>query len=101
MVGDVTGSYIRGCAVHRTFNRAVTIHGANNLLVERNVAYNNMGHAIFTEDGVEQNNVVQYNLAVFTRTSSSLLNVDVTPSSFWVSEREREGGRVYFLSAFG
>ncbi|XP_045124918.1 fibrocystin-L-like [Portunus trituberculatus] len=84
MVGDVTGSYIRGCAVHRTYNRAVTIHGANNLVVERNVAYNNMGHAIFTEDGVEQNNVVEYNLAVFTRTSSSLLNVDVTPSSFWV-----------------
>ncbi|XP_050685917.1 fibrocystin-L-like isoform X2 [Eriocheir sinensis] len=84
MVGDVSTSYIRGCAVHRTYNRAITIHAANYLTVERNVAYNNMGHAIFTEDGVEQNNVIQYNLAVFTRSSSSLLNVDITPASFWV-----------------
>ncbi|XP_064089363.1 fibrocystin-L-like [Macrobrachium nipponense] len=84
LVGNVNTSYIRGCAVHRTYNRAVTIHAADYLTIERNVVYNNMGHAIFTEDGIEQNNVIQYNLAVYTRTSSSLLNVDVTPSSYWV-----------------
>ncbi|XP_063856678.1 fibrocystin-L-like isoform X4 [Scylla paramamosain] len=84
LAGDMGGSYIRGCSIHHTYNRAVTMHSTNNLLVEHNVAYNNMGHAIFTEDGVEQNSVVQYNLAVYTRTSSSLLNVDVTRSSFWV-----------------
>lgn len=25
-MGDMTGNYVRGCAIHRTFNRAVTIH---------------------------------------------------------------------------
>ncbi|XP_063862995.1 fibrocystin-L-like [Scylla paramamosain] len=84
LAGDMGGSYIRRCSIHHTYNRAVTMHARNNLLVEHNVVYNNMGHAIFTEDGVEQNSVVQYNLAVYTRTSSSLLNVDVTRSSFWV-----------------
>ncbi|XP_068250285.1 fibrocystin-L-like [Palaemon carinicauda] len=84
LVGEVSTSYIRGCAVHRTYNRAVTIHAADYLTIERNVVYNNMGHAIFTEDGIEQNNVIQYNLAVYTRSSSSLLNVDITPSSYWV-----------------
>ncbi|ROT65416.1 putative fibrocystin-L [Penaeus vannamei] len=84
LVGNVNTSYIRGCAVHRTYNRAVTIHAADYLTVERNVVYNNMGHAIFTEDGVEQFNVIQYNLAVYTRSSSSLLNVDITPSAYWV-----------------
>ncbi|KAK3879633.1 hypothetical protein Pcinc_015818 [Petrolisthes cinctipes] len=84
LVGNVNTSYVRGCAVHRTYNRAVTIHAANYLTVERNVIYNNMGHAIFTEDGNEQHNVIQYNLAVYTRTSASLLNVDVTPSSYWL-----------------
>ncbi|XP_063605340.1 fibrocystin-L-like [Penaeus indicus] len=84
LVGNVNTSYIRGCAVHRTYNRAVTIHAADYLTVEKNVVYNNMGHAIFTEDGVEQFNVIQYNLAVYTRSSSSLLNVDVTPSSYWI-----------------
>ena len=77
-------SYVRGCAVHKTFNRACTIHATSYLTVERNVVYDNMGHAIFTEDGIEENNVIQYNLAIFTQTSSSLLNVDITPSSYWV-----------------
>ncbi|XP_041477742.1 fibrocystin-L-like isoform X1 [Lytechinus variegatus] len=85
MNGDVTGSYVRGCSVHHTFNRAVTIHGVHNLLVEHNVAYNIMGHAYFMEDGIETNNIIQYNLAVFVRSSNSLLNVDVTPASFWVT----------------
>jgi len=43
------------------------------------------GGAIFLEDGVEVNNVLRGNLAVFVRTSSSLLNEDVTPAAFWVT----------------
>ena len=82
--GDVTGSYVRGCGIHHTFNRAVTVHGVNNLLVENNVAYNIMGHAYFLEDGVEIGTIIQDNLGVFVRGSSSLLNVDVTPATFWV-----------------
>ena len=82
--GDVTGSYVRGCGIHHTFNRAVTIHAVNNLLVEKNVAYNVMGHAYFLEDGVEVGTIIQDNLGVFVRGSSSLLNVDVTPATFWV-----------------
>ena len=82
--GDVSGSYVRGCGIHHTFNRAVTIHAVDNLLVENNVAYNVLGHAYFLEDGNEQNNVLQDNLGVFVRASSSLLNVDITPAVFWL-----------------
>ena len=39
------------------------------ILVEKNVIFNNMGHAIFTEDGIEIENIVQYNLAIYTRVS--------------------------------
>lgn len=46
-------SYVKGCSIHRTFNRALTIHGTDGLLVEHNVVYNTKGHAYFTEDGVE------------------------------------------------
>ena len=42
------------------------------------------GGAMFLEDGVEVGNVFRGNLAVFVRTSSSLLNEDVTPAAFWV-----------------
>jgi hypothetical protein len=43
-----------------------------------------MGGAFFLEDGVEIGNVFQYNLAVFVRTSSSLINEDVTPGNFLI-----------------
>jgi hypothetical protein len=81
---DVNGSYVRGCGIHHTFNRACTIHAVDNLLVEKNVAYNVLGHAYFLEDGIEQHNIIQYNLGIFVRASSSLLNVDITPATYWV-----------------
>ncbi|WAR05573.1 PKHL1-like protein, partial [Mya arenaria] len=83
--GDMSTSYVRGCGIHKTFNRAVNIHGTHNTLVEKTVIYNIMGGAFFLEDGIETNNTIQYNLAVFVRESSSLLNDDVTPASFWVT----------------
>ena len=82
--GNVTGSYVRGCGIHHTFNRAVTMHAVDHLLVEKNVAFNILGHAYFLEDGIEQFNIIQDNLGVFVRASSSLLNVDITPATFWV-----------------
>ena len=82
--GDVSGSYVRGCSIHHTFNRAVTMHAVDNLVVENNVAYNILGHAYFLEDGIEQKNTIQDNLGVFVRASSSLLNVDITPAVYWV-----------------
>lgn len=39
---------------------------------------------MFLEDGIEVGNAFRSNLAVFVRTSSSLLNEDVTPAAFWV-----------------
>lgn len=81
--GDNTGSYVRGCGIHETFNRAVNIHGSHNILVEDNVVYNVMGGAMFFEDGIETGNTLQRNLLVFVRESSSLQNDDVTPAAFW------------------
>ncbi|XP_051729532.1 LOW QUALITY PROTEIN: fibrocystin-L-like [Ctenopharyngodon idella] len=86
LMGDVKfKSYVRGCGIHQSYNRAVTIHNTHNLLVERNVIYNIMGGAFFIEDGIETGNILQYNLAVFVRQSTSLLNDDVTPAAFWVT----------------
>ena len=44
---------------------------------------------MFLEDGVEQGNTLRGNLAVFVRTSSSLLNEDVTPAAFWVIKNKQ------------
>ncbi|KAB1257904.1 Fibrocystin-L [Camelus dromedarius] len=43
------------------------------------------GGAFFIEDGIEHGNILQYNLAVFVQQSTSLLNDDVTPAAFWVT----------------
>ena len=83
--GDVDGSYVKGCSIHHSFNRAVTMHGINNLVVERNVFYHVRGNAFFMEDGIETGNVVRYNLGIFVTSSTSTLNVDVTPASYWVT----------------
>ena len=81
--GDMSTSYVRGLGIHHTFNRAVNIHGTHNTMIEKTVIYNIMGGALFLEDGIEHGNTFQYNLAVFVRESSSLLNDDITPASFW------------------
>ncbi|KAF7655004.1 hypothetical protein LDENG_00062160 [Lucifuga dentata] len=86
LMGDINfKSYVRGCGIHRTFNRAVTIHNTHRLLVERNVIYDIMGGAFFIEDGIETGNILQYNLAIFVKQSTSLLNDDVTPAAYWVT----------------
>ncbi|XP_068094022.1 fibrocystin-L-like isoform X1 [Hyperolius riggenbachi] len=86
LMGDVQfKSYVRGCGIHQTYNRAVTIHNTHHLLVEHNIIYDIMGGAFFIEDGIEHGNVLQYNLAVFVQQSTSLLNDDVTPAGYWVT----------------
>ena len=82
--GDVTGSYVRGNAIHHSYNRACTIHAVNNLIVEHNVVFDIKGLSFFVEDGIEINNIIQYNLAVYTRQSNSLLNPDIQPGAFWI-----------------
>ena len=44
-----------------------------------------MGGAYFLEDGVEIGNEFSYNLAIFVKTSSSLLTEDSTPAAYWVT----------------
>jgi hypothetical protein len=73
MMGNVRKSYIKGCAVHRTFNRAVTIHGVSHFRVLNNVAYDNMGHAFFFEDAAETHNRVEGNLAMVWERATTVL----------------------------
>jgi len=82
--GDLPNSYVKECAIHQSFNRAVNIHGTNYVTVERNVIYDIMGGAFFLEDGIEIGNTFSSNLAIFVRTSSSLLNEDVTPGNSFI-----------------
>lgn len=85
MIGTVHNSYIRGNAIHHTYNRACTLHGVHYLTLEKNVAFQTMGHTFFIEDAIETKNVLKDNLAIKTKASWSLLNTDQTPGSFWIT----------------
>ena len=85
MIGTVRRSYARSNSVHTTYNRAFAIHGVHYLRVQHNVAYNVMGHAYFIEDAIETKNIIEYNLGVLTRRSYALLNTDITPATFWIT----------------
>jgi len=65
--GDGNGQYIRNSAIHDTFNRCVTVHGTDNLRIENNVTFNNVGHCFFLEDGIETGNQFVKNLAIQTK----------------------------------
>ncbi len=44
-----------------------------------------MGHNFFFEDAIETKNFLDGNLVIQTVISWSMLNTDVTPASFWIS----------------
>src|SRR5580700_1836565 len=104
--GDGQGQYIENSAIHDTYSRCVTVHGTNNVRVENNVAYNNVGHCYFLEDGVEHGNQYLHNLGMLTRcnptrpcnstnalngagagqnATDQLIPSDNTASTFWIT----------------
>lgn len=92
LMGDAGhGSYIRNSSLHHLFNRCVTIHGTNDVLVRDSAAYDTFGHCYFLEDGAERGNVLQGNLGLMARKPSeatALLpsdNVFLGPALFWVT----------------
>ncbi|KOO25907.1 communication mutant protein, partial [Chrysochromulina tobinii] len=60
-----TRASMRDSSVHRSFYRCVSVHGTNNALISENVAYDAIGHCFYLEDGIEQDNTFEYNLASF------------------------------------
>ena len=106
LVGDAPGQYIENSAIHDTYSRCVTVHGTNNVRVENNVAFNNVGHCYFLEDGVEHGNQYLNNLGMLTKchparpcnptnalngsgagqnATDELIPSDNTASTFWIT----------------
>ena len=85
MIGNIIGSYIEGCSIHDTFNRATTIHGVHYLKIKNNVMFNILGHAIFVEDSIESNNIVEDNLVIYVSSSPSLLESDLLVAGIWIT----------------
>lgn len=86
--GQSAGQFLEHSSVWKTFNRCITIHGTDQVRLERNVCYDHIGHGIFLEDGAETGNTITGNLGLVTRQPASgeqLLPSDVTPSTYWIT----------------
>lgn len=55
-------SFFQDCLVTNSNFRAYTVHGTNSSRLSRNVAYNVQGFAVYLEDGLEERNLIEYNL---------------------------------------
>jgi hypothetical protein len=82
------GSGVVGASVWDSHNRWITVHGTDCLLVRDNVGYQSVGHGFFLEDGTEQYNVFDRNLAVQSyhgkRLKGQVLGFDANEGAgFW------------------
>ena len=85
MIGSVVDNYVRGNAIHETFNRGTTVHGVHYLTIEKNVYHRTKGHTIFMEDGIETNTIIQDNLVINVRKNTHMLKSDLKPSGIWMA----------------
>ncbi|EFJ47178.1 hypothetical protein VOLCADRAFT_92358 [Volvox carteri f. nagariensis] len=86
LMGDVAWqTWVRGCAIHHTYNRAITVHGTHRAIIQNVTAYHTMGHTFFLEDGIESGNLIEGNLAIHVKVSDALLNTDTSPAAFWIT----------------
>jgi hypothetical protein len=65
LCGDtMRGSSVIGASIWNSENRWLTIHGTSYLTVRDCVGYKSTGHGFFLEDGTENFNILDHNLAV-------------------------------------
>ena len=65
MMHESPESYFQDCSVYHSYYRCYTVHGTNSTRLSRNVAFDVLGHCFYIEDGVEEHNTFEYNLAVY------------------------------------
>ncbi|KAL8563717.1 hypothetical protein ACOMHN_063485 [Nucella lapillus] len=74
MVDNAKGAYLRENTIMDSFSRCCAVHGTDWLEISDNVCYRHLGHGIFLEDSVEQNNTIHGNLVLGTRHGTQLLS---------------------------
>lgn len=55
-------SFMQDSSVVRSFFRCASIHATNATRLSRNVGYDVIGHCWYLEDGVEERNLIEYNI---------------------------------------
>jgi|GEM_PF-845520 len=96
---NATGQYLKNSTIEKSWNRAVTVHGTDNVLVEDNVAYDHIGHGYFLEDASETGNSFIGNLGLVSRVPTATQAIEkhdivirngrnLSPATFWITNNE-------------
>ncbi len=97
LLGNADGQYLRNSSIHRSFQRCVTVHGTNRVLVENNVCYDHLGHGYFLENGSEIENHFVHNLGLvgkrpplgrellFSENRTTRILAYDPPATFWIA----------------
>ena len=56
--------YVKKCSINVSSQRAMVIHGTHGALLQDNVAYDITGHAVFLENGAEEQNTIERNVVM-------------------------------------
>lgn len=71
LAADASTSYLINSVVKDSFQRCVTLHGTwGTLRVQDNVCFNITGHALYWENGIEVDTVVERNLVLLVKEGS-------------------------------
>ena len=60
-------TYVRDSSINESMTRWITVHGTQDLTIQRNVGYRSIGHGFYLEDAVETDNKFYSNLGIFAR----------------------------------
>ncbi|KAF5406198.1 hypothetical protein PHET_00292 [Paragonimus heterotremus] len=85
LLSNISGSHIKNCALHKLFNRAITVHRTHELLIENNVIFDTLGSGIFLMDGIEESNIIKHNLLVQIGAITTITVADAFPASIHIS----------------
>jgi hypothetical protein len=103
IVGNAQNQFIKNSSIHRSFQRCLTIHRTDNVLVSNNSCYNIKGHAFFLEDGTEKNNIITSNIGIkakYPYFSKRLLDSDrgQEPNPFGIRPERAPNTSIFWIS---
>jgi hypothetical protein len=84
-LGACYDSFVRNSAMHENYARMVAITQSSFITIKNNFGFRNQGHNIMLYGGNEFNNYIISNLVIYNYPSYTLLNSDVAPAAFWVT----------------
>ena len=99
-LGAVVGEhYAKNCSISESGQRMIVLHGTHGVTLDANVGFDITGHAIFLEDGAEQDNVITNNVVMKVRAPTSgnkLLNHDVAATAAPLGVNSTIGSACYW-----